>query len=87
MEYGFGYEDIRNIIIQVEKSILVRSQFFKFSLLIMASNSEVAKVAKSAKLITVQKWETELNCKLEYGIINGKVEKLVCSTCKRWEKR
>ena len=50
----------------------------------MASNS---KVAKSAKLITVQKWETELNCKLEYCIINGKVEKQVCSTCKRWEKR
>ena len=28
----------------------------------MASNSKVAKVGKSAKFITVQKWETELNC-------------------------
>ena len=53
----------------------------------MASNSQVAKVGKSAKFITVQKWETELNCKLEYDIINVKVEKLVCSTCKKWEKR
>ena len=51
----------------------------------MASNSKVTKVGKSAKFITVQKWETELNCKLEYDI-NSKVEKLVCSTCKRWEK-
>ena len=51
----------------------------------MCSNSNVAKVAKvckSAKFIAVQKWELELNCKLEYDIINGKVEKLVCSTCK-----
>ena len=40
----------------------------------MASNSKVAKVGKSAKFITVEKWETELNCKLEYDIINGKVE-------------
>ena len=53
----------------------------------MASNSKVAKVGKSAKFISVQKWEAELNCKLEYDIINGKVEKLVRSTCKRWEKR
>ena len=53
----------------------------------MASNSQVAKVGKSAKFITVQKWETELNFKLEYDIINVKVEKLVCSTCKKWEKR
>ena len=52
----------------------------------MTSNLKVAKVGKSAKFITVQKWETELNCKLEYDI-NSKVEKLVCSTCKRWEKR
>ena len=52
----------------------------------MTSNLKVAKVGKSAKFITVQKWETELNCKLEYGI-NSKVKKLVCSTCKRWEKR
>ena len=28
----------------------------------MASNSKVAKVGKSAKFITVQKWETEFNC-------------------------
>ena len=40
----------------------------------------------SAKFITVQKWETELSCKLEHDI-NSKVEKLVCSTSKRWEKR
>ena len=52
----------------------------------MASNSKVAKVGKSAKFITVQKWEMELNCKLDDDIINEKVEKLVCSTCKRWEK-
>ena len=87
LEYDFGYKDTRNIIIQVEKPILVRFQFFKFSLLRMASNSQVAKVGKSAKFITVQKWETELNCKLEYDIINVKVEKLVCTTCKKWEKR
>ena len=48
----------------------------------MASYSKIARVGKSAKLITVQKWETELNCKLKYDIINGKVEKLVCSTVK-----
>ena len=30
----------------------------------MASNSNVVKVGKSAKSITVQKWETELSCKL-----------------------
>ena len=53
----------------------------------MASNSKVAKVGKSAKFITVQKWETELNCKLECDTTNGKVEKLVCSTCKKWERR
>ena len=35
----------------------------------------------------MQKWERELNCKLECDIINDKVEKLVCSTCIRWEKR
>ena len=52
----------------------------------MTSNLKVAKVGKSAKFITVQKWETELNCKLEYGI-NSKVKKLVCTTCRRWEKR
>ena len=32
--------------------------FFKLSLLIMASNSKVAKVVKSAKLVTGHKWET-----------------------------
>ena len=32
-------------------------------------------------------WEMELNCKLEYDIINEKLEKLVCSTCKRWGRR
>ena len=65
----------------------VRFPFFKISLLIMASNSKAAKVGNFAKFIIVQKWEMELNFKLEYDIINGKVEKLVCSTCKRWEKR
>ena len=40
----------------------------------------------SAKFITVQKWETELSCKLEHDI-NSNVEKLVCSTSKSWEKR
>ena len=40
----------------------------------MASNSKVAKVGKSAKFIAVQKLERELICKLEYDIINGKVE-------------
>ena len=35
----------------------------------------------------MQKWETELSCKLEYDIINDRVEKLVCSTCIKWEKR
>ena len=70
----------------MEKPILVRFQVFKFSLVRMASNSKFAKVGKSAKFITVQKWETELNCKLDYDV-NGKVEKLVCSTCKKWEKR
>ena len=53
----------------------------------MAPNSKVAEFGKSAKFIAVQKWETELNCELEYDIIHGKVEKLVCNTCKRWEKR
>ena len=52
----------------------------------MASNSEVAEFGKSAKFNAVQKWETELNCELEYDIINGKVEKLVCNTCKRWKR-
>ena len=66
--------------------MFVRFHFLKISLLIMASNSKVAKVGKSAKFIIVQKREMELNFKLEYDI-NGKVEKLVCSTCKRWEKR
>ena len=40
----------------------------------MASNSKVAKDGKSSKFITVQKWETELNCKLKYDITNGKAE-------------
>ena len=56
-------------------------------MLTMAFNSKVAQAVKSAKFLTVQKWETELNCKLEYDIIYGMVKKLVCSTCKKWGKR
>ena len=36
---------------------------------------------------TVRKWETELDCPLEYDISGNDVICLHCKTCKKWEKR
>ena len=36
---------------------------------------------------TVRKWETELDCPLEYDISSNDVIRLRCKTCKKWEKR
>ena len=40
-----------------------------------------------ANLKTVWKWETELDCPLEYDISNNDVICLRCKTCKKLEKR
>ena len=40
-----------------------------------------------ANLKTVQKWETELDCPLEYDISGNDVIRLRCKTCKKWGKR
>lgn len=42
---------------------------------------------KSSGYKTVKKWEKELNCQLEYDVINGKVHQMICKDCKRWELR
>ena len=58
----------------------------------MASNSKVAKVGKSAKFITVQKWETELNCQYatsselqKNGSSNFKFDKCLKGQSKCWK--
>ena len=38
-------------------------------------------------LKTVPKWETELDCSLEYDISGHDVIRLHCKTWKKWEKR
>ena len=49
----------------------------------MASASS-SKGGKSSGFKAVKKWEKELDCKLEYDVINGKVHQLICKDCKRW---
>ena len=39
----------------------------------------------TASLKTVNKWENELNCKLEKDLCGSKVKKIKCSVCKKYE--
>ena len=40
----------------------------------------------NCKLTTINKWEKELNCKLEHDVSGIDVVCLWCAVCKRWEK-
>ena len=52
----------------------------------MAASSKASK-DHHANLKTFWKWETELDCPLQYGISGNDVICLHCKTCKKWEKR
>ena len=52
----------------------------------MAASSKVSR-DHCANPKTVRKWETELDCPLEYDISSNDVICLCCKTCKKWEKR
>ena len=52
----------------------------------MAATSKASK-DHHANLKTFWKWETELDCPLQYGISGNDVICLHCKTCKKWEKR
>ena len=43
-------------------------------------------MAKTASVKTVKKLEGGLNMRLSYDLPNGKVCRLYCETCYRWEK-
>ena len=47
----------------------------------------MATSGKCSNYKTVRKWENEFSCEFDYDIINGKVFKLICKDCSRWESR
>ena len=46
-----------------------------------------SKIEKVSTIKTVKKWEEEFKCRLSYDLKGGKVCRLRCTECIKWERR